>query len=357
MEIDISLIKNLLRVDGKFLYHRENQELEFKEQFSLSGLAEYFRDFAAFSNNRGGYLIFGVTDSPRTPAGMSEKAIDQFSKIDPEKITGYLLDIFSCDIRWHQSLLDIDGKKFGVFQVEEGSTKPIIAKKDEGKDQTIRNGEIYYRYGGRTQKIQYAELERIIARRIEQNNAHWMDLMNKIGKAGPANAAILDTEKGLIEKDDARILVMDDSLVAKLKFVKEGHFMENTGAPALKLVGDVVPVGNVEVVKRVKESLTRQYPLSAMELVTEVQKRMPAAKQGEVWQVITENKLKDNSDYSAYNFRNKKQEDEFRSSGKVPSGTPSLYNEAAASFIVKIVSSRSQNNEASKAEQVGASVI
>lgn len=349
MQIDITIVKNFLRVDGKFLHHRENQELEFKEQFSLSGLAEYFRDFAAFSNNRGGYLVFGVTDSPRTPAGLSEKAIEQFSKIDPEKITGYLLDIFSCDIRWHQSLFDIDGKKFGVFRIEECNTKPIIAKKDEGKDQAIRNGEIYYRYGGRTQKIQYAELERIIARRIEQNNAHWMDLMNKIGKAGPANAAILDTEQGIIEKDDARILVMDDSLVAKLKFIKEGHFTEDAGAPALKLVGDIVPVGNVEVVKRVKESLTKQYPLSAMELVAEVQKGMPTAKQGQIWQAISENKLKENPDYSAYNFRNKKQEDEFRSSGKVQSGTPSIYNEAAAAFVVKVLSSRAQKSEAPKA--------
>jgi predicted HTH transcriptional regulator len=41
------------------LHHREGQELEFKEQFSFAGLAEYFKDFAAFANNRGGYLIFG----------------------------------------------------------------------------------------------------------------------------------------------------------------------------------------------------------------------------------------------------------------------------------------------------------
>jgi predicted HTH transcriptional regulator len=54
-------------MQDKYLYHREGQELEFKEQFNLAGLVDYFRDFAAFANNRGRYLIFGVKDSPRIP--------------------------------------------------------------------------------------------------------------------------------------------------------------------------------------------------------------------------------------------------------------------------------------------------
>ena len=90
--------------------------------------------------------------------------------------------IFSADIRWDQAAFTIDGKHFGVFQIEEAPIKPIIAKKDEGKDQTIKNGEIYYRYGGRTQKIQYAELQNIIEHRVEQNNRQWLDLVKKLAK-------------------------------------------------------------------------------------------------------------------------------------------------------------------------------
>ena len=82
--IEESVIKELLRLKGMHLYHREGQELEFKEQFNLAGLADYFRDFAAFSNNRGGYLVFGVKDSPRVLTGLSRKAERQFDKIDPE---------------------------------------------------------------------------------------------------------------------------------------------------------------------------------------------------------------------------------------------------------------------------------
>lgn len=335
--IDKEVIEELVKLKGTTLFRREGQELEFKEQFNLAGLADYFRDFAAFSNNRGGYLVFGIKDAPRTRTGLSAASIEQFEKIDPEKITGYLLEIFSVDIRWEQALFDIGGANIGVFRIYEADLKPVIAKKDEGKDQTIKNGEIYYRYGGRTQKIQAAELENIINKRVEQNNSQWLDLMSKIGKAGPQNAAILDTEKSLIEKGSAQVLVLDEGLANKLKFVKEGKFVEKDGAATLKLVGDVVPIDKVEVVKHVKEHLTKAYPLSAMELVQEVKKIHPEVKQNEIWAVIADNDIKNNPDYSAYNFRNKKQEDDYAKAGTVPSATPSIYNEKAATFIVKVL--------------------
>lgn len=88
-----------------------------------------------------------------------------------------------------------------MFRVHESQTKPIIAKNNNGEKQTIKNGEVYYRYGGRTQRIQSAELESIINKRIEKNNKQWLDLMSKIGSAGPQNIAILDTERSLIEKN------------------------------------------------------------------------------------------------------------------------------------------------------------
>ncbi|MBT8358483.1 MAG: ATP-binding protein [Deltaproteobacteria bacterium] len=337
MAIDGEYVTELLKVKGSYLYHRENQELEFKEQFNFAGLGEYFRDFAAFANNRGGYLIFGVQDSPRIPIGLTETSLDQFNRLDPERISGFLLEMFSSDIRWEQKFIKHDGKFFGVFRIYEGSTKPIIAKKNEGRDQIIKNGEIYYRYGGRTQKILYAELENIIIKRVEENNHQWLSLMSKIGKAGPQNAAILDTEKALIEKDDSRILVLDENLAEKLKFIKEGHFSEKEGAATLRLVGDVVPIDKVEVVKKIKENLTRTYPLSAMQLAAAVQEKISTVPRHKIWHVISENDMKNNLDYSAYNFRNKSQEDDYKRSGYIPAATPSIYNYKAVDFIVKIL--------------------
>lgn len=322
------------------LYHREGQELEFKEQFNLAGLADYFRDFAAFSNNKGGYLIFGIADSPRKLKGMSIGSVEQFEKIDPEKITGYLLDIFSGHISWEQEKIEYKDKIFGVFKIYQAVTKPIIAKKDEGKEQIIKNGEIYFRYGGRTQKIQYSELESIINKRVEQNNNQWLDLMSKIGKVGPSNAAILDTEKSVIEKGEAKILVVDENLANKLKFIKEGEFVEKKGATALKLIGDVVPIDKVEVIKHVRENLIKEYPLTAKELIQEVKIKVPGIKEGDIYKAIRDNKIKDDLEYSAYNFRSKKHEDDFKLNGKLPTSTPSIYREKCIDYLTQIIKNK-----------------
>jgi len=335
--IDEKALTELLKVKDGRLFHREGQELEFKEQFNFAGLADYFRDFAAFSNNRGGILLFGVQDAPRLPIGLTAASLEQFQKIDPERITGYLLEIFSSNIDWEQAAFTVNGKHYGVFQIAEAATKPIIAKRNEGKDQQIVNGAIYYRYAGRTQIIQYAELQAIIERRVEQNNRQWLDLMAKIGRAGPQNAAILDTERAVIEKDDSRVLVLDEGLAKKIKFIKEGEFNQKVGATTLKLVGDVVPIDKVEIVRMVKENLIKQYPLSAMELATEVKKALPYVGMNEIWEIVKENDMKNNPDYAAYNFRSKKHEDEFRETGRVPSITPTIYNQNAVDYIINVI--------------------
>lgn len=334
--IDESHIKELLRVKGKYLYHREGQELEFKEQFNLAGLADYFRDFAAFGNNRGGYLIFGVKDAPRIPTGLSVSSLEQFEKVDPQKITGYLLEIFSNDIRWDQATVKIGKKSFGVWRIHEADTKPIIAKKDEGKDQVIKNGEVYYRYAGRTQKIRFAELESIINARVKQNNDQWLDLMKKIGRAGPQNAAILDTERSLIEKDQSKILVLDETLADKLKFVKEGQFVKKDGAATLRLVGDIVPVDSIEVVKKVKEDLLKSYPLTATQLADEIKRLMPSVSRNEIWKIIADNDLKTTPDYSAFIFPNQTRKKKYEETG-IPGSAPSIYNQKAVDFIVNVL--------------------
>lgn len=86
-----------------------------------------------------------------------------------------------------------------------------------------------FRYGGRTQKIQYAELENIINHRIEKQNRQWMDLVSKIGKSGPQNAAILDLNNGSIAKDNSQILVVDEKLLKGINWIKEGSFDEKVG--------------------------------------------------------------------------------------------------------------------------------
>jgi hypothetical protein len=337
-KLNETTIKELLKLrDDKSLFHRESQYLEFKESFNLAGLADYYRDFAAFANNKGGYIIYGVKDKPRRMlSGIKPRARDQFDKLDPEIVTGHLLDIFSGNIVWKHEIYTIKSLTFAAFFIQESVNKPIICKKNEGRDQILKNGEIYFRYGGRTQKIQFSELENIINNRIEQNNSQWLDLFQKIGKAGPQNAAILDTERGLIEKKDSQILMVDEDLVKNIQWIKEGEFSEKEGERTLKLVGSVHPIDSIEVVKKVKENRLKLYPLTAKEVIAEIKRKKPDIKQQRIYGIISENELKSNTAYSSYVFRSNKQEEHYEKEGIVLKGIPSIYKPSIIDFIINI---------------------
>ena len=325
-----------MKADGN-LFHRESQYLEFKESFNLAGLADYYRDFSAFANNKGGYIIFGVKDRPkRELVGLSANSTEQFDKLDPELVTGHLLENFSLNINWEHEIYKLDNMNFGVFYIHECNLKPIIAKKNVGKDQDLKNGEIYFRYGGRTQKIQYAELESIINKRINQNNNEWLDLVQKIGKSGPQNAAILNAEKGIIEKGDSQILVIDQELLRGFQLIREGEFSETKGAKTLKLVGNITPINQVEVIQKVKEDKLKQYPLSATDLVLEIRKREPSLSKNKIWEILRENGIKENRDYSDYSFRNQNHRLNFEKNRILPKGTPSIYKLITVDFILNI---------------------
>ncbi|MEO9257911.1 MAG: ATP-binding protein [Crocinitomicaceae bacterium] len=331
--------------DGN-LFHRESQYLEFKESFNLAGLADYYRDFAAFANNKGGYLIFGIKDRPKRELfGLSQKAIEQFDKLDPETVSGHLLELFSCNISWEHEIYSLGNMTFGVFYIHESIIKPVISKKDEGKDQTLKNGEIYFRYGGRTQKIQSSELELIINKRIEQNNSQWLDLVQKIGKSGPQNAAILDSEKGIIEKGDSQILVVDEELLSGFQLIREGEFTETKGAKTLKLVGNITPINKIEVVKKVKEDKLKDYPLSATDLVNEIKKKDSKINQNRIWGILKENNIKENQDYSDYSFRNQKHRLNYENNKILASGTPSIYKLTTVDLIINIHKNEKIKNE------------
>ncbi len=324
-----------IRADGG-LIHREGINLEFKESFNLKGLAEYFRDFAAFANNSGGYLIFGITDKPRRLRGLSIKSLEQFNKIDEEKISGFLNEHFAPYINWEMNVIKINKMNFGVLYAEKALIKPVICKKGDPK-QNLKSGEIYYRYAGRTEVIQYSELINIIENRIKENNEQWIRKVKKIGEVGPSNVGILDTLKGVMDSDQGTLLI-DSELVKEISFIKEGSFNEKKGAKTLKLIGSIKPVGSIEVAKVIKKRITDEYPYSYKKLESMIKKEMPKIKITDIQKIIKENNLRNDSKYSSYNFRNKDQEDLYRTTLKLPSATPSIYNDAALQYILKILS-------------------
>src|SRR5690606_14294270 len=117
------------------------------------------------------------------------------------------------------------------------SDKPVICSKNhEGKK--LREGAIYFRYRGETKEIRFPELKSMLQRERDKERDLWMNHLQSIARIGPRYTQIVDGSTGEIRVGDAK-LVLDESLLEKLKLVKEGQFKEKDGAPALRLIGDI----------------------------------------------------------------------------------------------------------------------
>jgi hypothetical protein len=72
-----------------------------------------------------------------------------------------------------------------------------------------------------------------------------MKHIEKIGTVGPQNIHLVDTYKGELHTDKGKIL-LDKELLDKIKFIKEGQFVEKGGAPTLRIVGEISGVVDTE---------------------------------------------------------------------------------------------------------------
>ena len=216
---------------------RESGVLEFKESFNWGSNDSYAKSLAAFANNKGGYLVFGISNHPRFLKGL---LTSNFEDVDEEKITSYLNSVFSPEIAYNKSVIEINSKKIGVLQVFQSKNRPVTCIKNDGE---LKESDIYYRYIARSERIKYPDLKALLDQIKDKERKSWMEHFEKISKVGPMNAAVLDVIGGEITGSTGT-LVIDKKLIPKLKFISEGNFREG-GRPVLKLIGDVKPVSVV----------------------------------------------------------------------------------------------------------------
>ena len=102
--------------DGHVRKH-ESTVVEYKANFSLGSIVKYAKTIAAFANNRGGAIVFGVTNNPRIPKGMTN---ENWTKLDPAQLSGELNTIFSPVIEFELDEIVIeDGRRFALIIVQE----------------------------------------------------------------------------------------------------------------------------------------------------------------------------------------------------------------------------------------------
>lgn len=225
-----------IKVDsnGKFI-KRESKTLEFKENFNIGNIinGDLSKTFSAFANANGGVIIFGVKDNPRESVGLSN---DNFENIKEEIISENLNRQFSPEILFSIHSFSHENMNFGAIVISKSDSKPIVCIKQAKK---INEGDIYYRYYGRTQKIQHAELLAIFEEIRQLEQKRWMEHIQSIARIGPQNVTLMDIYRGEIPLPNNKKILIDNKILKDIKFINSGHFVEKDGAPAIRLVGEV----------------------------------------------------------------------------------------------------------------------
>ena len=246
------------------LRSRESSTVEFKESFNKNNTAKYAKTMAAFANNQGGYIVFGVKDNPRSVVGLQN---DNFDNMNQEQLTEAINSLFAPEIIWECGIVTVDAqtkdengviatkqKKIGWLYTEQSEQKPIIAQKANDGEK-IASGDVYYRYRARTQKIRYAEMARIIEERSAKERERLLKLVEVIRENNTANLGIVNYSSGKISTPYGVDVAFERKLVTqvlkKAKFIKEGSFNETDGIPVIKVTGNIdlaeevpVPEGN-----------------------------------------------------------------------------------------------------------------
>ncbi len=231
----------------------ESEQHECKSGFSFRHFGKALRAIAGFANNKGGYLFFGVKDKPYNylVCGLDD---DRFGELDVSAFTKIIRSSLEPTPDFSIKQIYIGGLIVGVIHVKAHTSKPVIARKTEGD---LAEGVIYYRYPGESRAISYPDLRSILDERDRQSRHAIIPMVERIIELGPQNALVANLADGLLE-GGSRSILLDEKLLQKIKFIREGYFDENLGAEALKVVGNVsvVPEGTVQPTKTVREEIT-----------------------------------------------------------------------------------------------------
>lgn len=252
------------------LIKRESVTLEFKESFNFGSMAMYFRTIASFANRNGGYIIFGVKDKPRDPIGLKDKNLEAFENLKIEEFTNNLNEYFSPEIMWEHCTYQFRGKNFGIIYIYELKNKPAICKKNyDNKDDkySLKDGDIYYRYSGRSQKIKYPELIEIIDNKRKKEEKMWLDYLIKSAKIGIENIGLMDLKTGNVQGGKINNIYIDETLLRQIKFIQEGNFEEKEGSPTLKLIGEIEKINGEKIIVKEEREKIKIRGISELDII------------------------------------------------------------------------------------------
>lgn len=243
-----STLKDLFEKDSGGVWrfrHGESDKHECKESFGFRHADKWLRAVAALANNEGGYVLFGVRDKNIVGGKVAADSYqvtglssNEFANADPADFSSRIKSVFDPTPRVEAVVVDVEGRFVGVIYVHRHPGRPVIATKNEGN---VKEGDIFFRYPGQSARIKYGDLRTLLDERDRQAREQILPMVEKLLSLGPKNAMVADLLEGQLTDQNRSILIGED-LLDRIKFIREGEFDEVTGAPTLKLIGDVQSV-------------------------------------------------------------------------------------------------------------------
>lgn len=235
--------------ENNILQRRESSTVEFKSEFDWKNKEKrikYIKSMVAFSNSKGGYLIFGIGKKPHTIEGC-----EGFDAVDSAEISNEIANFFHCEVVFQKTTYNIDDKNIGIIYTPMSEDAPVICTKIFHGDKQrviLQESSIYFRYSAKTDLIRAGDLVNLISTIKEKINQKWMNSLSQISSLGIENIGILNTESGLLKVKDSTFL-LDSKLLEGMKVVDKYSEKED-GAPGLKIIGTIE--GAAKVINRNK---------------------------------------------------------------------------------------------------------
>ncbi len=239
--------RNYFLITDNVVRQKENSELEFKESFHSPkhNDKKLLKWIASFANSEGGLILYGIKNNGEL-VGLKNEKIEKFEN---QTLSEELLSYFAPEIKFELFTKNINNLKIGFLYIYKSQNKPVVTIKTAKNN--IQESDIFYRYPGQSKRISYGDLLNIISDREKKLNENWINLIQNVATIGVEKIGLLNIDNGeLIGKKNK--LLISDELLNKVTFINEGHFVEDKGAPALKLIGDVQPIGSNKIVKLVE---------------------------------------------------------------------------------------------------------
>ena len=215
---------------------RESTVLEFKRDMALPTFKKSLKTIAAFANKIGGHIIFGVSDNPRLLVGLRGNLLDEGEQSEQ------IAQAISPMPTTHFSTVEIHNRVLGVLTVDRLPKPPSIALRDvsgpQGDEPFLRKGTVYTRRRGQTAPITGEEFSQLLISRDEKTRSEIFSFLGRGREIGFDQVVVADPRNGGGDENEMTFY-LPASAAADMNVIDEGTLVQEGGAPAYKLVGNV----------------------------------------------------------------------------------------------------------------------